>query len=114
VLTRRRAAPRQAARGEDGDDQAGAGRGADRRRGQIEAGVATAAGALEPGDGRIGTALGSPGAPSGSIGMADAAGAPRVPAIAAPLSPVAIVRFIVVESMSTPSGHDRPVRSMHR
>ena len=36
--------------------------------------------------------------------MADAAGAPRVPAIAAPLSAVAIVRLIVVESMSTPLG----------
>ena len=34
-----RPAPRQPARGEDDDEQAGAGRGADRRRGQIESGI---------------------------------------------------------------------------
>ena len=102
-----RPGPGQPARGEDDDDQAGAGRGADRRRGQIES--------------RIGRGLGGRGrvrardrredlrvarlaeAPRGSIGIADAAGAPRVPAIAAPLRVVAIVRLIVVESMSTPS-----------
>jgi hypothetical protein len=36
--------------------------------------------------------------------MDDAAGAPMAPAMAAPLSVVAIVRLIVVESMSTPFG----------
>jgi hypothetical protein len=64
--------------------------------------VSAAAGALERGAwATICVLPGSPGALTGSIGMAVAAGAPMVPAIAAPLRVVAIVRLIV----GTETGH---------
>ena len=75
-------------------------------------GAVSTARRAEAGTATIGTSLAA-GRAYGSIGIADAAGAARG-RDRGTAQRVAIVRLIVVESMSTPSGCDRRVRSMRR